>query len=326
MDILFFGAEEISLTTAIKGVNGTHIVKKRAAMPYSGILAGEFVDPSELPYITQELVKSVKGGGTVCIAVPACFIKVSVKSEIKEFEKPQKITRKDTDALLNDGSAVYFKIDGGKPIMNANGHTAQKTLQAFSSHIKVLQDFTTPLKTCGAFMRAYKNVEYVPTTLAEANYLVPTEIRDKTCVLISCGMFTTSISVVTGDQLVATETCFMGTAHLLNDVSLMLRKPYLHAKELITNFRDEPGTVHEIIGARVGDIGEQLFAYINNIDRGLFIRPFYICGGHIDAISGARERLEKSLKVKISQLKCPFNETNAPDQVSRDAVISYCLN
>jgi len=320
--VLYFGGDKLSLITAKPSVNQTFVTKSWAGLPYSGIVGGEFVDSSELPKIVSKLVSSVTLPtlSKLTVAVPPCFCSVKVTQEKISLKKPKKITQKDVTDLLNGGRAVYFKIDGGKPILDAVGYDAKNILEANVSHLAIAPEFCDAVNNCVG--RKFAKVEFIPTVLAEATYLIDTYVRDATCVLLSCKMFTTTVAVISGDQLVALETVEMGTAHVINDISLVLNVNYNLAKEMLD--RNDP-SVTEIVTARIEDLAEQLLTAINATDKTLFNRPFFMGGGHIDAIPTVHEILEGVLDVKIVPLVHPLTESNDPDGVSRDAVISTAL-
>ena len=209
--------------------------------------------------------------------------------------------------------------------MDATGHMCNSMLQASISYISINPRFCDVITRNADIVRNFKKVTFMPVVLAEANYLLDTFIRDTTCVLISCKMFDTSIAVVTGDQLVALETIHMGTAHVINDISLVKNCDYISAQAMLAHYKGE-GEIAKIVTARIEDIAEQIQSTIGIIDPALYSKPVYICGGYIDAIPNAKKIIEQALVTKITQLACPYNETNKPDITSRDAVIYVTLN
>jgi len=72
-------------------------------------------------------------------------------------------------------------------------------------------------------------------------------------------------------------------------------------------------------------VAERIYGIINKMDKKLFKKPFFICGGYLDALDGARELFEKALDVKITQCVCPLTEQNPADDLTRDAVINMAL-
>jgi len=328
--VLFFGGEKISLTLARRSVNGTYTAKARMEVPYSGIIHGGFVDNTELHDAIAILASKVglRRSTSVVVGIPPCFCHVDVKDAERHFTKPTKITPQLLENFLHGGHAVYYKIDGGNALLDAAGYTVNRTLHAqvsrFAMSEQALLQITEALQGT-----PLKKPIFVPTMLAEAAYLLPEHIRDRTCVLISCGMTYTSIAAVVGDQLGGLETIHMGMAHFINDISVVLKENYSAAKLHMQRHceKHNPTTATaSIIAARLEELGEQLYNAVIRMDKRLLKRPFFICGGNIDIVPNAREFLGKVLDVAISQCVCPYNETNHADQVSRDALISLALH
>ena len=329
--VLYFGGEIVSVVLATEGVNGTHIVKGKGEYFYSGIVNGDFVDPDELSSVLtaciKDAFKTVRNFNVtkMYVGVPACFTHVEVSSAELTFPKPRKVTAKEIQQILGGGKAIYYKIDNGNAIIDALGYTAHR-LEAQVSRSIISDKF---IKQVGAALSItrLKKAEFIPTVLAEAMYLVDEDIRDRSCVLISTGMFTTSVAVVTGDELAAISSFEMGLAHAINDVSIVMKISYARAKEMVADPGAfiKGGTVNDIIKARLEDMSERIFGIINKMDKKLFKKPFFICGGYLDSHLGARELFEKAFDVKITQGLCPYTEQNIADDLSRDAVISLAL-
>jgi cell division ATPase FtsA len=249
-------------------------------------------------------------------------VKVSVATAEKKYERPSKVSVRDAENLAGGGNVVYFTIDGGKPILNAVGFKAEKIVEAQVATTTFAVEFTSVIKKCLAAAPSFRHVNFIPIAKAEANYLIDSAVRDGTCVLISSKMFSTSAAVVSGDEICAIETFDMGTAHIENDISLVLNVGYHKAHEMFANYKGAHDNLDAIVRARVDDIGEQITAAISKMGKGLLEFPFFICGGYLDLAPGAVETKKKNLNVKIGTLGCPFNEVNLPDVVSNDAVIS----
>jgi len=328
--ILFFGGDKLSLISAKPSVNDTFQTKGWASLSYSGIVDGEFVNEREIPKTIGKLLEGVRTPlmGSLVVSVPSCFCKVSVTHEKKGLLRPRKVNLHDIGELSRGGRVIYYKIDGGAPILDAHGHMATSTIEACVSHLHVDPNFLDIVQNCYQVAKKFKRIKYLPTALCEANHLIPSYIRDKTCVLISCKMFTTSIAVIVGDQLASIKNIDMGSAHMINDISIVKQVNYNIAKQMydeMLNGTTAPDIV-AIVGARLEDLTEQIIALINSIDRGLYTRPFYICGGHIDKIPTAIPMFESALETSITQLLCPLSETNEPDLVSRNAVVSIAIS
>lgn len=322
--VLYFGGDYLSLTIAKQSVNKTYIKKAEARVPFGGIVNGEFVDVDELPSAFAGLIEKIGSThlGTLTVGVPSCFVSVTSDEQKLTFAKPHKITERDTADLIGDGRAVYYRIDGDKPVINPVGSVVQHELLAGISYITISQSFCDVLRKFAAMTRAFKKINMIPVVLAEAKYQISQHTRDRTCVVISCKMLSTSVAAIMGDQIVAVETFHMGTAHVINDIMNFSHVDFATAKANYFGLKTTTAQMYPIAKARIDEIADQIRSIVKNIDNKLFERPFYILGGHIDAIVGCVEALEKSFGVTITPLVCPFTESNAPDKVSIDAVVN----
>jgi len=325
--VLFFGGETISLTQAKKGINGTYETRGYAQLPYNGIVNGEFAHYTEIPGIIEDLITELKivRGGVLTIGVPSCFCNISVRPEQRSFPKHKRIGGKIIKDLLDGGRAAYYKLDGGVPIIDARGEIAV-SIEAQVVNFGVAPVFLDIIHQCHSILRIFKSIRFVPVAQAEATYMVPTHMRDRTCTLVSCKMTDTTVAVCVGDQIVACVTFDMGTAHVIDDICLVKNVDYLTAKGMFDRYdsADIDG-IAEVVNARLEDMGDQIKDIVYRLDLGLIKRPFYMCGGYIDAVYGAKEVFSKCLRAQFTECMCPLYEINPPDTTTRDAVIISSL-
>jgi Tfp pilus assembly PilM family ATPase len=288
---------------------------------YSGIVDAEFVNAGEISSVIGHLVAKspILRGMSLTVAVPACFCDVHVETQTKVFKKPTKLTRGEIDEILNGGDAVYFKIDQSAPVIEALGAHVERELEAHVSHTEISGVFTSVIKHAG-LNRYFKEVLLAPVVLCEARYLIDQSIRDRTCVFVSCKMFSTTVSVVAGDELLGMQTINMGSAHVVNDISLILHLGFEEAREKFLKYTGAKEGVYTIIKARLDDICEQILSIIKNFDPNLSSRPIWLAGGHVDGIKGGREILSANLGVGVEILAHPLFESNNADEASHDAV------
>ena len=349
----------ITAAVAVPSVNGAHIIKGRAEVGYSGIVNGEFVNVEELAgIVTTVIAEAMKNArirvDKIYVGVPHRHTYCTVEQTGLHFEKPHKITRHDMQKMLNSvhhnsddlliqKNIVCYYVDGGHPLHDAVGLVCSD-LTARVSIVVADSYFTENVREVVA--KDFK-LEFLPSALAEAMYLIDEDTRDRTCTLISCGMFSTTVSVISGDGLVSTNSFNMGRAHVVNDVSIVLETDYNSASalldkvilsvkmnehdnyELITtkrklNFAAE--TVNDIIKARLEVIAENITRLIRRTDPNLLTYPIYITGGTTDTILGARDFLEKAIAAPITQCVCPFTKQNKPGQLSLASLINLAIN
>ena len=340
---ILFGGATVSAFVGYGGVNGSVVISRRAVCDYGGLVGSEFVEPTELQSVVGSVLSEVTGEkqavGSLVLGVPPQFCKVIVRESVLEFPKPTKVTVREIAKLFNEvevdqiegysitsKSAVYFKVDDGNAIIDAKGRMAVK-LSAQISIMLVSDNFVQIAVGC-LDKKWLPVLSFIPTVLAQANYFIDEDARDNTCVLVSCGMFATALAVSSGDSLVYLKTLELGLGHFVNDVASVLGVSFYTAKLLVDeavlsvtmgqndNYQINIGeTTQKFAAAKVNDIIKSRLAFMAQhikstlkkaLGEGIMQKEFYICGGHLDAIAGARDLLSKSLKLRIRQAICPF--------------------
>lgn len=336
--VLYFGGNDITVSFVSNGVNNTFVDKAVHSVPYSGIVNGEFVDNTELQGVISRCVKETFekqpkfNADGLCIGVPSDFCRVEIFEAEKIFKRPSKITPKNVEQLLNSAKstmegftpisrrAVYHKIDDGKPVIDAVGFTAKNSLATQISIISVSNEF---IKTVGqAVARKFRRVEFLPLALAESLYLIDRDIRDSGAVLISFQTSSTSVMFSIGDSICSLSTDFQGSAHFINDVSIVMKKGYLEAKKMVANPTDK---VKDIIMARLETLAEHLYSAIKSMDAKLFSKPHYICGELGDGMEGIVDFLSTALGVKVTKVACPLTDEPDLSDLSRRSLVNLAL-
>jgi cell division ATPase FtsA len=177
-------------------------------------------------------------------------------------------------------------------------------------------------------------------------YLIDEETRDKTAVMISCSMFSTGVSVCSGDGLVFLRAFDQGIAHVINDVSVVLNIPFEAANMLVNeavlsvrmnqddNYqvmvdsrkaKFSAGTVNDIIRSRMEVMGDSIVRLISSADSKLLQNPIFICGGNLDAVGGARDFFAKTIGAHIAQCVCPLTKQNKPSELTILSLVNLAL-
>lgn len=358
--VLYIGGTRLSVVVGQPSVNNSFVTLSRADAEHSGIVGGEVIDPAELAESMQIAVYQALRGTNVkvdklYIGAPPQFCDCSVHNAMLEFDKPKRITQRDIKQMFSSvehnhngtvisESVVWCKLDGGRPVINAVGSIAQN-IQARFSVTSVANSFVELVRSCLRGM-PFKSAAFISVGLAKALYLIDEESRDKTAVFISSCMFTTSVGVVVGDGLVFLKSFNTGMAHVINDVSVVLGVDFQVANMLVNeailsvrmNDKDNyevtsnnkkmkfsAATVNDIIKSRLEVMGENIIKLINAADPNLMSKPFFICGGHLDAVAGARDFFSKTIGVHITQCVCPFTKQNKPSELTIAALLNLAL-
>lgn len=358
--VLHFGGTTLSVVIASRSVGGSLKTKSRVTMEYGGIIGGEFVEAANLPVVLKAAVaqafKSLKiRPKKLFVGVPPSFCEIATKTNSLNFPNAREINTKDIRDLFEfeynnemrtviNKSAVYYRLDDGRPVINAVGSIA-KRVQAQISLIACSNAFINTIRSCLVGSGLHR-VEFISAPLAQCLYFIDEETRDKTAVMISCGMFATSVSVCSGDGLVYLRTFDQGIAHVINDVSVVLNIRFEAANLLVNeavlsvkmndddNYEVMHGgrkakfsalTVNDIIKSRMEVMGDTIVRLINAADSKLINNPIYICGGHLDAVGGARDFFSKIIGAHISQCVCPLTKQNKPSELTVAALLNLAL-
>ena len=346
---VWFGGTTISAAIGCTSVNNSIIVKKREDVSYSGIVNGEFVDAEEFTIALRVVLRAAIGETKITklfVGVPTQFCSVFVEETERTFEKPKKLGETDIKGLLAtvkgtdvpnfamiSRNAVYYKIDGGRAIIDARGQMASK-LECQVCVTLAAESFLKAVAPC--LGKWYSKIEFVPQITAEARYLIDEEKRDATCVLVSSQQFYTSVAVVSGDSIVYLRSFNMGLAHVVNDVSVVLAIDYDVAKLIVgeavlsvamgdnDNYQISTGEktrkfaaakINDIIKCRLNVMSEHILNAVKSADGELLSAEFFICGGFLDSVNGVRDFWSKAIGVQLKQCVDPFTKLNSADEI-----------
>ena len=360
--VLYFGGTNLSVTVGSRSKSGVITIHSRATHEYGGIINREFVDPASLPVILKQTIRTAMRQLTVkpsklYISTPSSFSECFVDDTALVFNYPKRINDKDIEKLVGmvsysdasrtviNRSAVFFRLDEGRAVTHATGVMAKK-IEARVSLIIAHNYFVDTVRSCLAGS-GFKKVEFISTDLARALYLIDEDSRDKTAVMIHCGMFSTSVSVCCGDGLLFLKNFEQGIAHVINDVSLVMNIGFGVANILVNEailsvkmtesdsyqiFHDDEkhkynaALVNDIIKSRMELIAENIARLIMVADKNLTQNnQFFICGGNLDAVKGARDFLSRAVGAHIVQCVCPLTKQNGSEDLAINALINMAL-
>ena len=356
--VMFFGGTEVTLAVATQAGESFQI-KSRVSADYSGIFDGNFVDEAELVHVMNDLVNNALENMTLkieklYIGVPPVFCDLIVRDAAQHFNRPRRVNQNDIRKLIqgctyyaDDRTVIgkdilFFKLDDGRAVIHAAGTSCAK-LEAKIGIISCRNVFVEAVMSA-LFGTYFSRIEFISQTAAEALYYIENDVRDRTCVLVSCGMFSTTVSVAAGEGLCFMESFHMGTAHVINDLCIVLGVDHVAATALLagvvlsinaeegecyeieTNGKREQFSitkVNDIVKARLEEIAEGIKTLLNKAEDRVNSDRIFICGGEVDAIIGARDFLSKEIGVHIDQCLCPLTRQNTSKQVLANALL--CL-
>lgn len=347
--ILDIRSGEVTFALGTRGVNGNFVFKDSHSEEYEGYVTDGFLGDESFRLAVAKSINAVRQnyGGTideVYVGVPAPFVSVYTKGHTISFPSKRKITSQDVDALYESGlnellvegrcihrSAMYFSLgDNRKYFTKASLYgTPSNRLSGMLCYYFVSHLFFNALTELLKGERL-EIIAFVPSTLAQAGYLISEKKREGYAFLLDVGFLTTSFSVVYGNGVVYEESfnCGVGTIR----VALMqeLNVSYAVAEEILRDANISGGIVpkelmwtsealnrqfsvqqiNDIIKCDLDFMCERIDSffgeyYTSNGSTGLTVNPISVTGEGISGVKGVAEHISRRLN--------RLTETVAPD-------------
>ena len=346
--ILDIRSNEVSFSLGAKGVNGTFVFNDTNTVEYEGYLSSGFLDENAFRRAIAASVTAVQQRyeGTVdgiYVGVPSAFVTVHTMGHTISFPSKRKISAQDVDALYESGlneimakercirrSAMYFTLGDNRKYFSAEAlygvstNVLKGALCYYFVDEKFMQIVNTTLTELGFSM-----VKYIPSTLAQAEYLLSDKKREGYAFLLDVGFLTSSISVLYGNGIVHEETFDCGVGTVLVDLMKGLDVEYSVAEEILANANISGGIVsremrwtsdgdnrsfsvmeiNESIKCSLDVLCEQIDAFFSSrykdkISALLTARPISITGEGIAGLKGAAEHISRRLN-RITEIVYP---------------------
>ena len=195
--VLDIRSYEVTFLIGAKGVNGTFVFRGSRSEKYEGYSSDGFLDAASFRNAVISAVTSVSQNyeGTIkeiYVGVPAAFTKVYTTGHTISFPSKRKISAQEIDALYESGlnellapghyirrSDMYFALGDNRKYFNASELYGIPTasLKGALCYYFVSDEFygaaDSVLKELG-----FENVQFIPQTLSEADYLLPEKMRE----------------------------------------------------------------------------------------------------------------------------------------------------
>ncbi len=346
--ILDIRSGEVTFAIGSQGVNGTFVFKDSHSEAYEGYLTDGFIDEGSFRAAVAKSVTAVRhnyGGSIdeVCVSLPSSFVRVYTKGHTISFPSKRKITFQDVEALYESGqsellvggrcihrSAMYFSLGDNRKYFFAENlyGTPSTLLKGALCYYLISEDLYVMLSDLFSG-QGFKKITFVPSTFAQATYLLSEKKREGYAFLLDIGFLTTSISVVYGNGIVHEECfdCGVGTIR----VALMqgLEVDYATAEEILAaanisggvvakgvEWASEDGrkqfsvqTINDIIKYELDGMCERIddfFGryYKDKATTGLTANPISITGEGIVGIKGVAEHIARRLN-RLTEIVYP---------------------
>ncbi len=314
---------------------------------YEGIKNGRWRKPSHVDEAVAKALslaehKARKRVKEVYVGVPGSFCKVFCCEGYTEVTDGV-VSVKDIESLIDDAESrlddirytvvsstpVYFVLDDGNHYIDVVGSKARE-LRGLISFVYASNDFisqvTDVMEGLNVKLRAF-----IPEVLAESLFLVPTEERDCSAVLLNVGYYDTNVTVVYGDAIVYNKTVHAGGMHIASDLSIVMNMEVEAAEQIKKRFsfglenngtklydyaklkngrleKYSHATISEVVDARVEQICQLVYDALQNSPLNIARRTrIYLSGGGLAMMRGSRDALQNYLKrqVRVSMVEAP---------------------
>ncbi len=358
-----FGTSKIICVIGREKSIGRFEVLGSGVAGYEGIKNGRWLRRSNLEDAVSKALliaerRAKKHVKEAYIGVPGVFSKVVCKEGFANVQNGR-VTDTDIDKFLGaaadyykdpryrivGGSPVYFLLDDGERYIDVLGSETEELRGKVSfmfAKKQFIEDVTEVLKNAGVKIKAF-----IPEIVAESLFLVPTEERDSSAVLLNIGYYDTNVSVVYGDAVVYNRTIHSGGMHLANDLSLVMNMEVEVAEQIKKRYSfglENSGTkiydyarpksgrmekynhslVSEIIEARVEHLCRLVYEAFEQSPIPIARRTrIFLTGGGLAMMKGARDILENQLKRQVRLARVVAPSLSTPNYYAALALLDF---
>lgn len=333
-----------------RGVNNTFVFKGVHTEKYDGFADASFFDLRALQKTVFKALEAVEHScgdriRELYIGVPGEFVRVVTTRHLMSFQNKRRVTSYDLTVLFERGmtepvsgytqirrAAVCYVTSDMRRTIDPVGMISDSIegyLSYFFADDRFLEIFRNMLAEYGI-----RKIHFLPTSLAEAMYLIPSEERDEYAILLDIDSISMTFSLVCGNGIVYENACSFGgghvTAQLYTDESQMDGIPFEAAEAMIGKVnlsgREEDDSLIEYVDKsqvytlpmrflkeKVKEgldlICEVISGDLELCDDGsIDYKPILLTGGGITGIRGAREHLSNRLNrvVEIIAPNLPY--------------------
>jgi cell division protein FtsA len=358
-----FGTSKIMCVIGREKSIGRFEVLGAGEAKYQGIKNGHWLNPAGLEEAVAKALsiaerKAKKRVREAYVGVPGGFSKViccegytkvaSGRVTVKDIENMIDGAERSIDDIrytIVTSTPVYFVLEDGHHYIDVVGAPARE-LKGLISFVfasnEFIQTVTDVMGRLGVKLRSF-----IPEVLAESLFLVPTEERDLSAVLLDVGYFDTNVTVVYGDAIVYNKTVHAGGMHLANDLSIVMNMDLGMAEQIKKRFSfglENNGTklydyaklkdgrlerynhamVAEVIDARVEQLCMMVYEALQQSPLSVARRTrVYLSGGGLAMMKGSRDVVQRYLKrqVRVSTIEAP--QLSTPNYYAALALLDY---
>lgn len=358
----------ITFLIGAKGFNDSFVVCGEETENYEGYSEQGFFDEnsfcSSMRSVVRSVLKNYQGKlDTVYVGVPSPFLNIRTVGQNLPFSKRRKISQTDIDTLFDCGlndlaesgrcirhSAMYYAIGNTNKFFSEEEiyGTPSAALRGGLCYYFADERFCELVE--GALSEfSFKEIQFIPTALAEASYLLPQKEKMGYAVLLDVGYLTSTVSIVYGNGIVHERSFTSGEARVIYYLMKRLEIDQEKAEKILAcaniavgndkldePWTDEEGTsipvaqINDVIEYGVDQICDTVNRFWNEKYKGkdlpLSSNTLWITGEGVDAIRGIGDHISRRLErtVKIVAPDLAYNDR--PSQSSRLALLAMAIS
>ncbi len=339
---------EITFFLGSKGVNDTFVFYGSHTEKYDGFSTEGFFDKEAFRRAVVTAITSVRQNyegviGEIYVGVPTPFLSVMTKGHTISFPSKRKISSQDIDALYESGlngllakercirrSDMYFTLGDNRKYFEAEDiYGVPTTLLKGALCYYFVSDCFYEITSSVLNDLDFQQIKYLPSTLAQAVYLLPQKRREGYAFLLDIGFLTTSVSVVYGNGIVREESFDFGLGSVLVALMEGLNVDYGMAEEILaaanisgggvpkelvwTNERGDAAfsvqRINDIVKCSLDELCERVEEFFGKYYREkattvFAVNPISLTGEGVCGIAGATEHIAKRLG-RLTELVAP---------------------
>lgn len=347
--VLDIRSGEISFLIGSKGVNGTFVLRGFYSEKYEGYSVKDgILDEASFRRAVSVCINSARQNydgeiKTVYIGVPSGAVRVQTKGHANAYPRKRKISSQDVDALYESGlnalmasgrvvrrSNMYFTLGDNRKYFNVSDLYGVPTtmLKGALCYYFIEERF---YESVSAILKELQieDLHFIPSTLAQAIYLIPQKRREDYAFLLDIGYRTSSFTVIYGNGIVHEESFDCGVKTILDRLVSEMKVEFSVAEEMLATspvtFSNIPEGVPWGVGQRkeysAREINEHikwgiyaltqeiqtffLKYYKDGLTTGLTVNPIGLTGEGVLAIQG--------VSGVVSNVLSRLTEVAAPD-------------
>ena len=359
--VLDMRSSEITVLIGERGVNNTFVFKASRTEPYDGYDEDAFFDTEKLADAVTRALTAVE---QICdervrelyIGVPGAFTRVIPREQVLGFAKRRRIGQKEIDALFESGkeslegyrfmratSMIYVTGDNRR-IVNPSGLVSD-VLSGVLSYFYCSDYFAETMEHIFSDMKIA--LHFLPTQLAMASYLIPSETRDEYALFFDAGFMSSTLCVLMGNGILAQRTYFVGKGQIAVKLMQRFALSYEAAVALLAranlfskdnagrfefSFRGETYDIDldelvECVKEGLDEICEAIGGFLEECSsKELDYKPLCVSGEGLSDIRGALEHITKRISRICEPLAPDLPYYNKPAMSSRIALVAMAYD